>query len=138
MGLGGAGGAILGPVVAGAERLAAEDAPFHFVAEQQGGFQLLVQRQHGDPEPLTQQGVGNALHADTFLPIVQRDAVAVVVVAALAHQPPRPAVLRIGHDGQLVFDVICLLSRRTKKCPSIYPYIFGPKRPPFSEKFTKN
>ena len=138
VGLGCAGRAILGPVEAGAERLAAEDAPFHFVAEQQGRFQLLVQRQHGDPEPLTQQGVGNALNADTFLPVVQRDAVAVVIVAALMYQLPRFAVLRISHDGKLVIDVICLLSRWTEKCPSIYPYILGPKEGPFFQKFTEN
>lgn len=80
------------------------------------------------PGTICTEGVANALYAHTFLPIVQRDAVAVVVVTALMYQPPRFAVLRVGHNGQHVFDMICLLSRRTEKCPSIYHYIFQAKR----------
>ncbi len=37
--------------------------------------------------------------ADTFLPIVQRDTVAAVIVAALMYQPPCSAVLAVVHDG---------------------------------------
>ncbi len=50
------------------------------------------------PEPPAQQGVGNGLDADTFLPIIQRDTVAAVIVAALMYQPPRSAVLTVVHD----------------------------------------
>ena len=39
------------------------------------------------------------LDADTFLPIIQRDTVAAVIVAALMYQPPRSAVLAVVHDG---------------------------------------
>ena len=46
-----------------------------------------------------QQGVGNRLDTDTFLPIVQSDTVSVDVVTALMHQPPRSAVLAVIHDG---------------------------------------
>lgn len=46
-----------------------------------------------------QQGVGNGLDADTFLPIIQRDTVAAVIVAALMYQTPCSAVLAVVHDG---------------------------------------
>ena len=42
-----------------------------------------VQREDSHPEPAAQQGVGNTLNADTFLPIVQQEAVAAHIVAAL-------------------------------------------------------
>ena len=67
-----------------------------------GRFQFLIQRQHRRPEPPAQQGVGNALDTDTFLPIVQRKAVAAIVITALMHQSPRPAVLPVVHDGDFV------------------------------------
>ena len=74
-------------------------APFGVQAVEQGRLQFSVQRQHRRPEPPAQQGVGNGLDADTFLPIIQRDTVSVDVVTALMHQPPHSAVLAVIHDG---------------------------------------
>lgn len=47
------------------------------------GAQNSVQREDSRPEPAAQQGVRNALNADTFLPVVQQEAVAAHIVAAL-------------------------------------------------------
>ena len=47
----------------------------------------------------------------TFLPIIQRDTVAAVIVAALMYQPPRSAVLAVVHDGdgfRLAFFMLAL------------------------------
>ena len=90
--------AVFGPVGAGGEQRPADGAPFGVQAVEQGRFQFSVQRQHRRPEPPAQQGVGNGLDTDTFLPIVQGDTISVDVVAALMHQPPRSAVLAVIHD----------------------------------------
>lgn len=47
------------------------------------GAQNSIQREDSRPEPAAQQGIGNTLNADTFLPIVQQEAVAAHIVAAL-------------------------------------------------------
>jgi len=91
--------AVFSPVGAGGEQRPADSTPFSVQAVEQGCFQFPVQRQHRRPEPPAQQGVGNGLDTDTFLPIVQRDTVATVIVAALMYQPPRSAVLAVVHDG---------------------------------------
>ena len=91
--------AVFGPVGAGGEQRPADGATLGVQAVEQGRFQFSVQRQHCRPEPPAQQGVGNGLDADTFLPIVQRDTVTAVIVAALMYQPPRSAVLAVVHDG---------------------------------------
>ena len=90
--------AVFGPVGAGGEQRPADGAPFGVQAVEQGRFQFSVQRQHRRPEPPSQQGVGNGLDTDTFLPIVQGDTVSGNVVAALMHQFPRSAVLAVIHD----------------------------------------
>ena len=77
--------AVFGPVGAGGEQRTTDSAPFGVQAVEQGCFQLSVQRQHRRPEPPAQQGVGNGLDTDTFLPIVQRDTVAAVIVTALMY-----------------------------------------------------
>ena len=66
---------------------------------EQRRFQFLILRQYRRPKPPAQQGVGNRLDTDTFLPIVQGDTVSVDVVTALMHQPPHSAVLAVVHDG---------------------------------------
>ena len=91
--------AVFGPVGAGDEQRPADGAPFGVQAVEQGRFQFSVQRQHSRPEPPAQQGVGNGLDTDTFLPIIQRDTVAAVIVAALMYQPPYLAILAIVHNG---------------------------------------
>ena len=65
---------------------------------EQRRFQFLILRQYRRPKPPAQQGVGNRLDTDTFLPIVQGDTISVDVVAALMHQPPHSAVLAVIHD----------------------------------------
>ena len=94
----GAGGAVFRPVGLRREAGPALTAPLQIiVALCDLGTQNSVQREDSRPEPAAQQGVGNALHTDTFLPIVQQEAVAAHVVAALPRQPPGLAVLRIVH-----------------------------------------
>ena len=81
----------------------------HFLAFsrwEQRRFQFLILRQYRRPKPPAQQGVGNRLDTDTFLPIVQSDTVSVNVVAALMHQPPRSAILAIIHDGDRLSLVV--------------------------------
>ena len=91
--------AVCGPVGAGGEQRPADGAPLGVQAVEQGRFQFSVQRQYRRPKPAAQQGVGNGLNADAFLPIVQRDTVAAVIVAALMYQPPHLAILAIVHNG---------------------------------------
>ena len=92
--------AVFGPVGVGRKRRPADGAAFDLVpAFGDLGAQGRVQRQDGHLEPPAQQRIGNTLHTDTFLPIVQGDTISVDVVAALMHQPPRSAVLAVIHDG---------------------------------------
>ena len=70
--------------------------------------------------------IGNTLDADTFLPIIQKNAVAVIVVAALMHQFTLPAVLRIIHNRNLTMDKNTAFLT-AKKCPSTIQFIFGAK-----------
>ena len=44
------------------------------------------------------------MDADTFLPVVQKNTVSVIVVAALVYQFTHPAVLRIIHHRNLIVD----------------------------------
>ena len=76
--------AVFGPVGVGRKRRPADGAAFDLVpAFGDLGAQGRVQRQDGHLEPPAQQRIGNTLHTDTFLPIVQQEAVPVTVVAAL-------------------------------------------------------
>ena len=80
----GAGGTVFRPVGFWREAGPALTAPFQIiVALCDLGAQNSVQREDSHPEPAAQQGVGNTLNADTFLPIVQQEAVAAHIVAAL-------------------------------------------------------
>lgn len=95
--------AVFGPVGVGRKRRPADGAAFDFVpAFGDFGAQGRVQRQDGHPEPPAQQRIGNTLHTDTFLPIVQQEAVSVTVVAALMGEPAGLAVLGITHVLALV------------------------------------
>jgi hypothetical protein len=85
--------AVFGPVGFGDVPAAAQDAFLHVLPVEQGGAQTFIQRQHSGPKPATNQGVRNRLWADTFLPIVQQEAVAVLVIAAAMYQPPDGPVL---------------------------------------------
>lgn len=90
--------AVFSPVGAGGEQRPADGAPFGVQPVEQRRFQFLILRQYRRPKPPAQQGVGNRLDTDTFLPIVQGDTVSVDVVTALMHQPPRSAILAVIHD----------------------------------------
>ena len=70
-----------------------EKALFRIQPVEQRRFQFLILQQYRRPKPPAQQGIGNGLDTDTFLPIVQGDTVSVDVVTALMHQPPHSAVL---------------------------------------------
>ena len=64
---------------------------------EQCSAQASVQGKDGGAEPFANQGVGDALRTDTFLAVVQEQAVSAVIVAALTHQPSGCAILLIGH-----------------------------------------
>jgi len=72
---GGAGFAVFRPVGTGEKRLAADSAPLLFLLMKQSSLQRFIQRQDSNAEPPAQQGVGNALHTNTFFSIVKGKAV---------------------------------------------------------------
>ncbi len=78
----GADRAILGAVGGRIDRLAADGAALSRPFPHHVGQQLIVGGKHRVSEPAAQQRVGNALHADARLSIIQRKTVAVIVVAA--------------------------------------------------------
>ena len=90
--------AIFGPVRTGGKQRPTYSAFLSIQSVEQRRFQFLILRQYRRPKPPAQQGVGNGLDTDAFLPIVQGDTVSVNVVSALMHQPPRSAVLAVIHD----------------------------------------
>lgn len=63
----------------------------------ESGFQLLIHWQYRGTKPLADQRVGNTLDADTFLPIVQGNTKAIVVVAAFVYQPTHLSILLVVH-----------------------------------------
>ena len=81
--------AVFGPVGLWHKGGPAHGTAFHFLPVSADlGAQGRVQRQDGGPEPPAQQRIGNALDANTFLPVVQQEAVSVTVIAALVREPP--------------------------------------------------
>ena len=72
----------------------------------ESGFQLPIHWQYRGTKPLADQRVGNTLDADTFLPIVQGNTKAIIVVAAFVYQLTHPSVLLVVHyrDGFTVFQ----------------------------------
>ena len=65
------------------------------------------------------------MHTDTFLPIVQRDTVAIVIVAAFVYQLSCPAVLLVAHNRYFALYIHHLLTVR--KYPFTIPFIFEAK-----------
>ena len=98
----GAAGAVFSPVGFGDKGRAADGAPFPAPPVQEGCGQLPVKGQDSHTEPAAHEGKGNALDAYARLPVVQQQAVPLVVVTALMHQPPRPPVLAVVHAGQVI------------------------------------
>jgi len=90
--------AVFGPVRTGGKQRLAYGAFLRIHPVEQRRFQFLILRQYRRPKPPAQQGIGNGLDTDTFLPIVQGDTVSVDVVTALMHHPPHSAVLVVIHD----------------------------------------
>ena len=72
----------------------------------ESGFQYLIHWQYRGTKPLADQRVGNTLDADTFLPIVQGNTKAIIVVAAFVYQPTHLSVLLVVHyrNGFTVFQ----------------------------------
>ena len=62
--------AVFRPVGIGEKVSATDGTGLHAVTVQQGSAQASVQRQDSSTEPFANQGVGDALRADTFLAIV--------------------------------------------------------------------
>ena len=78
----GAGRTILGTVGGRIDRLTADGAALSRPFPHHVGQQLMVGGKHRVSEPVAQQRVGNTLYADARLSIIQREAVAVIVVTA--------------------------------------------------------
>ena len=97
----GAGFAVFRPVGTGDESRPALGAPLHADAAEYLRFQRLVLWQYRPAEPLAADGIGNRLWADTFLTIVQQQAVAVIVVTAgFPNKGVCPSALCRGHAWQ--------------------------------------
>ena len=97
----GAGFTVFRPVGTGDESRPALGASFYAGAAEYLRFQRLVLRQHRPAKPLAADGIGGGLGADTFLPIVQQQAVAVLIVATgFPNEGVCPSALRRGHTGQ--------------------------------------
>ena len=128
--------AIFGPVRTGGKQRPTYSAFLSIQSVEQRRFQFLILRQYRRPKPPAQQGVGNGLDTDTFLPIVQGDTVSVNVVAALMHQPPRSAILAVIHDGDRLSLVVLHSdsfhihrSRGSVEPPGGCPYLPVPAAP---------
>ena len=67
------------------------------------GTECLVGGQNRPPEVLAQQRIGNHLHAHAALAVVQRQAVAAVVIGA---QPPDQSAAACPLDGRQTLDLI--------------------------------
>ena len=94
----GAGWAVFGPVGLWHKYSATLGATFHLVpAFGDLGTQGRIQWEDGGPEPTAQQRIGNTLNTNTFFAIVQQQTVPVTVIAALPHQLPGLAILRVIH-----------------------------------------
>jgi len=95
----GTGWTVFGPVGLRHKCSSTLGAAFHFVPVFRDlGVQSRVQRENSSPEPTAQQRIGNALNTNTFFAIVQQQTVPVTVIAALPHQLPGLAVLRVIHS----------------------------------------
>ena len=122
--------AVFSPVRTGGKQRPAYGAFLSIQPVEQRRFQFLILRQYRRPKPPAQQGVGNGLDTDTFLPIVQGDTVSGNVVAALMHQFPRSVVLAVIHDRDR-FSLVVLhsdsfhihRSRGSAESPDGYPYL---------------
>ena len=117
----GTGWTVFGPVGLRRKCGPALTAAFHFVpAFRDLGVQGRVQREDGGPKPPAQQRIGNALHTNTFFPIVQQEAVAVTVITALMRQTPGLAVLAVIHSRYVHRSCVHSFPGVTRKMPSTF------------------
>ena len=97
----GAGFAVFRPVGAGDERRPTFGVTLHAGAAEYLRFQRLVLRQHRPAEPFAADGIGDGLRASAGVPIVQQQAVAILIVATgFPNEGVGPFPLRRGHTGQ--------------------------------------
>ena len=97
----GAGGAVYGPVASGDKPPAAEGTPLPLVSAHDLGKQIPVIREDGGAEVFADQCVRNHLRARAEVPIIQREAVATVIVGTqTANQPLGAAKLPVIHARQ--------------------------------------
>lgn len=97
------------PVGTWQEPRPAAAAAFAVPAVQQYGFQFTIQRKNRSPKIFTDQRLGNALSADAGFPaVVQQEAVAVNIVAALMYQPLNNAKLLVVQMRYCVFQLFFL------------------------------
>ena len=113
--------AVFGPVGLWHKGGPAHGTAFHFLpAFADLGAQGRVQRQDGGPEPPAQQRIGNTLDANTFLPVVQQEAVSVTIIAALVREPPGLAVLAVIHSRYVHSSCVCSFPGVTRKILSTF------------------
>jgi len=94
--LGRTGRTILSPIGAGIENRSTQAAWFAGLFTKKRRFQFSVQRQDRSSEIFADQRFGNALDTDVGIPpIVQQQAIPIVIVATLMYQPLDPAKLLI-------------------------------------------
>ena len=98
--------AVLLPVAAGSKGLSASVAE-PCALPVNVGVECLVGGQNRPPEVLAQQRIGNHLHAHAALAVVQRQAVATIIVGA---QPPDQPVTACPLGGRQALDLIQLSS----------------------------
>ena len=94
--------AVLLPVAAGCKGLSASVAE-PYALPVNVGIECLVGGQNRPPEILAQQRIRNHLHAHTALAVVQRHAIAAVVVGA---QPPDQPITACPLGGRQALDLI--------------------------------
>ena len=131
----GAGLAVFCPVGTGKKGLSADSAPFMFFPMKQSSHHRFIQRQDSGTEPVAQQRVGNALHANAFFSIVKGKAVPALIVAALMDQLSSSAVLGVGHHGDFLFDFYHLLLDGQNTLFYLSVHFDSKMTPPFENKF---
>ena len=95
----GAGRAVFGPVGLWHKYSATLGAAFHLVPVFGDlGTQGRIQRENSSFYDTSKKVILNALNTNTFFAIVQQQTVPVTVVAALPHQLPGLAILRVIHS----------------------------------------
>lgn len=122
----GAGRAVFGPVRLRLERGPTLAAAFHFIPVfDDFGVQGSVQWEDGCLKPPAQQRIENALYANTFLAIVQQQAITVTVITALMRQTPSLAVLRVIHSRYAHNSCVHSFPGFTRKMPSTFCLIWS-------------